>query len=252
MTTSTSIPFIPSSGGSGTTVYQTSGTDILGSLAAIVVVFALLALVGILVIVVVANRAEPDPNGRRPQAVYFFGVSFVTIIISVIGSTLVVSSLTRFIGSHASPIADSVTRAVVLGGLITVFSGTVLMTHVRRGTDLAVSDPPAPGGPSRRVAQSYVSAVSFLAVLTLLIAAIAAIYIVLAIAAPGVFGSLGGRAHAGRYLIEDVYVGLLMVLILWTHRQIVPPGLRFLGPSGSHRVRGPSGIDAGAVVPPSA
>ena len=235
-------------------MYQGSGpsvSDVLGSLAGIVAVVALLAVVGLLVIVVVANRAEPDPNGRRPQAVYFFGVSFVTVITTVFGSTLVVSSLLRFIGSHSGPIADSVARVVVLGGLVMLFSGVLLVTHVRRGTDLASADASTPAGPSRRVAQSYVSAVSFLAVLTLLVTAVLGVYLILSLAGPGIFGAFGGRAHAARYLIEDVYVGLLMVLIVWTHRLIVPPGLRFLRPRAPGQLPGPAG-NAGAFAPSSA
>jgi hypothetical protein len=247
-TPATSIPPFVGNTGAGA-VYHGSGTSIgtaLGSLIGVVAVVALLALVGILVIVVVANRADPDPSGRRPQSVYFFGVSFITIIVSVIGSTIIVSSLVRLVGTHDTPIANSVIRVVVLGALITVFAMALLVTHLRRGINLALAGPASNPSPSRRVGQSYVSAVAFLAVLVLLIVAVLSVYVILVIAAPGVFGSFGGRAHATRYLIEALYVGGVMVVILLTHSNLVPPGLRFVQP-----LVGTGGVPDANAAPPN-
>jgi tellurite resistance protein TehA-like permease len=51
-----------------------------GLVAVIAVVLALFSVVLLLpVIVIVANRAEPDQRGLRPQSVYLFGMSFVTL-----------------------------------------------------------------------------------------------------------------------------------------------------------------------------
>ena len=49
----------------------------------------ILTVVGVLVIVIVSNRADPDPSGRRPLSVYLFGISFVTLLTAVIGSAVV-------------------------------------------------------------------------------------------------------------------------------------------------------------------
>jgi hypothetical protein len=48
-------------------------------LISVVAVVVVPALIGFFVIAVVANRAGPDPSRRRPQRVYCFAVSFVTI-----------------------------------------------------------------------------------------------------------------------------------------------------------------------------
>jgi hypothetical protein len=225
----TSTPFIQNGGsvsvGSGGGLGLASLAGVFVDVLAVVVVLALL---GVFVIVVVANRADPDPTGRRPQSVYFFGVSFVTILTSIVGSAVVVSALTRFIGSHSRPISDSVARTVVLAGLVTLISLVLLVTHLRRGLTLARADA-ALTSPSRRVGQTYVSAVAFLSVLVFLVVAVASVYLVFVIGGPGVFGSLGGRAPAVRYLVEAVYLGVVAGVILWTHRNLVPPGLQVFG-----------------------
>ena len=88
-TTPTTIPILPSGTATygqsstttsgGLTVIQ-SGPSALGILADVLSVVVVLALVGLLVIIIIANRADPDPSGRRPQSVYFFAVSFVTLL----------------------------------------------------------------------------------------------------------------------------------------------------------------------------
>jgi hypothetical protein len=209
---------------------QSSGLGLssLASLAGIVVdvlaVVIFLALIGVFVIVVVANRADPDPTGRRPQAVYFFAVSFVTITSSIIGSAVVVSAILRLFGHHASSVTDSVARTLVLGGLVTLVSMFLLLTHLRRGLALARADGEVTS-PSLRVGQSYVSAVAFLAVLALLVVAVFSVYLIFALAGPGVFGSFGGRGDTLRILIEVVYLGVVADLVLWTHRNLLTPGL---------------------------
>jgi hypothetical protein len=209
-----------------------SGGPGLASLAGIfvdvLVVVVVLGLLGVFVIVVVANRADPDPTGRRPQSVYFFAVSFVTILTSIIGSAVIVSALARFIGSHSRPISDSVARTVVLAGLVTLVSLILLVTHLRRALTLARADG-ALTSPSRRVGQTYVAAVAFVSVLVFLVVAVLSVYLVFVIGGPGVFGSVGGRAPALRYLVEAVYLGVVAAVILWTHRNLVPPGLHIFG-----------------------
>ncbi len=215
----------------------------LASLAGIVVdvlaIMILLALVGVLVIVVVANRADPDPSGRRPQSVYFFAVSFVTITTSIIGSTVVVWALVQLIGGHSGSITNSVARTAVLGGLVTLASLLLLVTHLRRGVALTRADGPSPN-PSRRVGQSYVSAVAFLAVLSLLMVTVLGVYLIFAIAGPGVFGSFGGQTAALRTLVVAIYLGWVAVLVLWSHRNLVTPGLSFFDKSVEVTASSPS------------
>ena len=204
-------------------------------LAYVLIVGVVLAVVGIFVIVVVANRADPDPTGRRPQSVYYFAVSFVTIAIAIIGSAVVVYGLVRLIGGHAGSITNSVAKTVVLGGLITLVGLVLLFTHLRSGLALARADAGTPS-PSRRVGQSYVAAVAFVAILVLLVVTVFAAYLIFALAGPGVFGSFGGRTATTRYLIESAYLGVIAVVVLYTHRNLVAPGLTLIGRGGAAEV----------------
>jgi hypothetical protein len=196
------------------------------SIAAIVVevlaVFTVMAVVGLFIIIVVANRADPDPTGHRPQSVYYFAVSFVTLVTTIIGTVVVVFSLVQLIGNSGHGVGDATARAAVLGALIAIASGALLRTHLQRGVSLTRSEG---ADPSKRVGQSYVSAVSFLAMLILLVVTILAVYLVFALAGPGVFGSFGGRTAAGRYLIDSVYLGLVAGFVLRAHRNLVLPGM---------------------------
>jgi hypothetical protein len=216
----------------------------------ILALFVGVSIIGLFIIIVVANRAEPDATGHRPQSVYFFAVSFVTLVTTIIGSIVVVFSVVDLIGHHGSGIGNAVARAVVIGGLITLLSGALLWIHLRRGVALVGSDP---ASPSRRVAQSYVSGVAFLSVLILLAVSILAAYLLFALGGPGVFGSFGGRTPALRDLIDAVYVGLVAATVLLTHRNLVTPRLRFFGgASGSPGGREARGRHAsGEALPPS-
>ncbi len=218
-------------GGSGISTSVSSVSSSILPIASIVLeILGLLVgavIVGIFIIIVVANRAEPDETGNRPQSVYFFAVSFVALVSTILGSVVVVLSVVALIGHH-SPIGNAVARAVVIGGLITVLSGALLWTHLRRGVALVG---PGAANPSRRVAQSYVSSVAFLSVLILLFVTIVAVYLVFALVGPGVFGRFGGRTPTVRDLIDAVYIGLVAGIVLLTHRNLVTPGLRFFGRS---------------------
>jgi len=248
-TTSTLIPGVtypnPVSGGlsvggagtpfptGGSAITSSSGgglglASLAGGLVSVVALLILLSFVAVFVIVVVANRADPDPSGRRPQAVYCFAVSFVTIGAAILGSTLVVAALVQLVGGHSGSITDSVARAAVIGGLITVVSALLLSVHLRRGLEAARAPQPE-SNPSRRVGQSYAAAVAFISVATLLFTAVLSIYLVFALAGPGVFGSFGGSTPTFRLLVVFLYLGGVSALVLWTHRDLVPPGPGFLG-----------------------
>ena len=243
------------SGGSATSTSLSSVSSSLLPIASIVLeILGLLigaVIVGIFIIIVVANRAEPDETGNRPQSVYYFAVSFVALVSTILGSVVVVFSVVELIGRHSPGIGNAIARAVVIGGLITVLSGALLWTHVRRGVALVGPDA---ANPSRRVAQSYVSAVAFLSVLILLVVTILAVYLVFALGGPGVFGRFGGRTSTVRDLIDVVYIGLVAGTVLLTHRNLVQPGLRFFGKAnGSGSGRGTRGRHASgdASLPPT-
>jgi len=220
------IPSNPQGGGSSVSV---SGggfglVPLAGALIEVLAVLILLAVVGVFVIIVVANRADPDPSGRRPQSVYCFAVSFITLSTSIIGSTVVVSGVVRLVGSHSGSITNSVARTIVIGGLITLISLVLLITHLRRGLVLARAEDAVPS-PSQRIGQSYVAAVAFVSILSLLVIGVVATYLVFALAGPGVFGSFGGRAQSARVLVVAVYLGVIAGVVLRAHRNLVPPGL---------------------------
>jgi hypothetical protein len=236
-----SNPFPISTGGG--TVSSSSFGSVLGVAGIVVEVLALflfMAIIGLVIIVVVANRADPDPSGRRPQSVYYFAVSFVTLVTSIVGSIVVFVSLIQLIGHHSSGVGNATARSVVLGGLITIASVVLLRTHLRRGVDLVGSEVT---NPSRRVAQSYVSAVCFLSILILLVVTIFVAYLIFVLAGPGVFGSLGGRTPAFRALLDALFVGAIAVFVLYTHRNLVSPGLQLFRPI--------SGTGASGSLPPS-
>jgi hypothetical protein len=190
----------------------------------------------------VANRADPDPTGRRPQSVYYFAVSFVTLAVAIVASAVFVSGILRLFGHHSGSITDSVARTLVLAGLITIVSKVLLLTHVRRGLVLARAEGETPN-PSRRIAQSYVSAVAFVAVLSLLVVSVLGIYLIFAIIGPGVFGSFGGRGSAAKVLIEVAYIGVIAVVVLKFHSNLVQPGLKLFGKD--------AGSGASASAPPA-
>ena len=71
--------------------------------------------------------------GTVPSPSYFFAVSFVTLVTTMIGSIVVVFSVVALVGHHSPNIGNAIARAVVIGGLITVMSGALLRTHSGAG-----------------------------------------------------------------------------------------------------------------------
>jgi hypothetical protein len=205
----------------------------LGVVAA--VFLGLAVLVGILVIVVVANRAEPDESGQRPLAVYLFGVSFVAVFAALFSSFAIVFGLVQLMGSHgpgpspfgftpvAHPVGDAVARVVVLAGLVLAVSLTLLLTHVQRGLALPQWAERLPG-PVSRVVRSYVSAVCFLAIVIAAASVVVLVYQVFRILGPGVFQLGGSRVEAARTLIAAFYLAVAAVVVVVTHMRILPNG----------------------------
>ena len=223
------VPF--QSGGSNVFVSPSPGLS-LSTLAGIFLelfaVLVVLSLVGIFVIVVVANRADPDPSGRRPQSVYYFAVSFVALATTILGSAVVVAGVVVLVGNHSNSVMNASARAIVFGALVTLISIFLLVLHLRRGLALARADREFQG-PSQRVGQSYVSAVAFVSVLSILVLGVFSVYLIFALAGPGVFGSLGGRSDTVRVLIVAAYLLAAAATVLWTHRKLVKPELDLFG-----------------------
>ena len=190
--------------------------------------FGLSAILAVFVVIVVANRADPDPSGRRPLAVYLFGVSFFSIFVVLFGTFAMVLGVVQLMGSHSAvaglsehPVGDAVTRTVVLGGIIVAVAAVLLVTCLRRA--LALPEvAQRQSGPITRVAQSYAASVSFAAVLIGAVSLIVFLYEVFRILAPGVFELTGTRVDAARTLIAALYLAFASGAIVMAHARLLP------------------------------
>ncbi len=200
-------------------------------LVAVGVFFGLAAVVAIFVVIVVANRADPDPSGRRPLAVYLFGVSFFSLFIVLFGTFAIVLGLVQLVGSHPGvtgafsqvkhPVGDSVARTVVLGGIIVSVAGLLLQIHGRRAMNLPEVAHNQPG-PVARVAQSYAAAVSFVSIFIAAVSLIVFVYQAFRILAPGVFELSGSRVAAARVLLSALYLTFASAAIVLAHARLLP------------------------------
>jgi hypothetical protein len=198
-----------------------------GIFAVIAVALALFSLILLVpIIIIVANRAEPDQRGLRPQSIYLFGMSFVSLQLTFAGSVLIVTSLFSVIAPHYSPLTNAVARQVVIGSLFVVLFGAALLLHLRRGIETARGDGVV-AGPNVRVMQSYAAVVGFIYFLQVLFSLGVAIYLVFALIAPGVFGSIGSdRSGTLALLLDLVYVMLASAYIVMAHSSIGPSALQ--------------------------
>ena len=175
-----------------------------------------------IVLVIVANRAEPDPRGMRPTTVYLFGMSFVTLQLTFAGSVLIMTALFSLIAPHYSPMGNGVAREVVIGALFVVIAGSVWVLHLRRGIEAAGGDA-GPVQPNTRVMNSYAGVVAFVFLLELVFSFGIAVYLVLALIAPGVFGSIGSsRSGTLSLLLDLVYIMVASAIILMIHANLGP------------------------------
>jgi hypothetical protein len=250
-----------------------SGVSVLSIVPAalIIAIGAFLAFsiaVGTLVIVIVANRAEPDRSGWRPWSVYFFGMSFISVFVTLFGTFAIVLGLVQLIGTHpgsglgfpssvaAHPIGDAVTRVVVMSALITVAGAVLLATHIRRG--LALPEwRRGEHGPINRVAQSYVGAVCFVSLVIAASAFVSAGYQLFRVIAPGIFELSGPRVDAVRVLLASLYLMIASIFVAVMHAQIPPGGFFKFAGVRSGRGGGPHlpqgvGFDPHGMPPPSA
>jgi len=210
---------------------------------AVGVFFGLAAIVAVFVVIVVANRAEPDPSGQRPLAVYLFALSFFSVFIVLFGTFAIVLGLVQLIGSHPvtislskHPVGDAVARTVVLGGIIVAVAAVILQTSLRRAMELP-EVAHNQSGPVGRVAQSYGASVSFLGVFIAAVSLIVFVYEVFRILAPGVFELAGPRVGAARVLLSALYLAFASSALVAAHARLLPAGdrrpLRTGGDTGS-------------------
>ncbi len=194
------------------------------TMAVLLAFFSIVLLVPI--ILIVANRAEPDQRGLRPLSVYLFGMSFVTLQLTFAGSVVIVTSLFSIIAPHDLPLTNSVARSVVIGGLIVVLAGATLLLHLGRGIETARGDGDITG-PNLRVMHSYAAVVGFVYFLQMIVSLGVAVYLLFALVAPGVFGSIGSsRSGTLALLLDMAYVLVVSAYVVVAHSAIGPSVLR--------------------------
>jgi hypothetical protein len=224
--------------------------DISGVITIVFLVIAVILLIplligGVFVVVVVANRAEPDPSGQRPALVYALGASFLTLFTTLFATTSLVGALCRLIGSdhggggvtdlfgssesggHLHPLGDSVARQAVISGIVAILAGVVCWLHLRAAAR-ASQGVVTTVDPLARVRSSYVAAVSFIAVFIIVGAAAIVLYDVFRGISPGVFNASGrgDSVDVLRSLIPALYLALAAAAILLAHLRNAPPPFR--------------------------
>lgn len=244
-----------------------------GIIAIVSLVLLLIPLLvgGVFVILVVSNRADPDPSGRRPAVVYCYAISFITLFVTLFATFAIVVNLTSLIGSHHGssgggfststslspfgssspqagsqhPIGDAAARGIVIGLLLVIVAGFVYLMHVRTA-DRATTGV-APAEPAGRVRSSYIAAVSFVCVSIVVITLVVATYQVFRILGPGVFnsGGSGSRIGAFRTMLPVVYLALASAWLLRMQLGQVPPESRpsFIWPRGGQPGSAADGFD---------
>jgi len=222
-----------------------TGITPLGGLAATSFIFVFLSLMSVsgtvaFIIIVIANRADPDPTGKRPVASYFFGGAFVTLWLTVIGVLVSIFSLVGLIGannhggffsSELHPATDAAIRGITIGLLLVVIAGFAHVAHARRGLQLSGSEED-PASPTKRVERGYLAVVSFIAVVVTIFAGFATVYIVLGFIAPGVYHG-GTSMSQTKALLDALTVLVVFAGVFYTHQRLVSPGLRLIEPKAT-------------------
>jgi hypothetical protein len=190
----------------------------------------LLASVGSIVtyiIIVVANRAEPDPTGHRTSSIYHVGTAFIALWLEIAGVITIFVTLFGLIGaggrtyfsSEVHPLGDSTIRGITIGLLLAIVGGYTALTHRARAVELSESDD-AQSSPSRRVVRSYAAVVSFVSVIVVIVTFVAFVWALLGIIAPGVYLA-GSRTVELRTLLDEATVMAVFGWVFSTHRRLV-------------------------------
>ena len=202
----------------------------LGTYVSVLLLLIVLASVGSIItyiIIVVANRAEPDPTGKRTSAIYHVGTAFLTLWLQVAGVIMIFATLFALIGAgnHAyfgsavHPLGDATIRGITIGLLLLVVGGTLTMTHRRKAVELAESEGDD-ASPSKRVVRSYAAVVSFISVIVMVVTVLATVWAVLGLVAPGVYQT-GSRTSDIRTLLDEATVLAVFAWVFSTHRRLV-------------------------------
>jgi hypothetical protein len=224
--------------------------SIIGIIAGVILLLPVL-IGGVFVILVVSNRADVDPTGRRPAVVYLLAVSFITLFVTLFSTFVVVAQLCSLIGTTnrgtaapvpailgglgsgggvitpvRHPVGDAVARAVVIAALLAIVAGAMYVMHLRAGQRGTAGV--AFGDPAGRVRSSYVAAVSFVCVVILVVATVAGVFQIFRIAGPGVFnsGATGNRTDAFRTLLPLAYLVAATFYLLRRHAGELPAQVR--------------------------
>jgi hypothetical protein len=203
---------------------------IVGTYVSVLVLLSVLASVGSIVtyiIIVVANRAEPDPTGNRTSAVYHVGTAFIALWLEIAGVITIFVTLfnligagsTTYVSSEVHPLADSTIRGITIGLLLSIVGGYTALTHRSKAIELAGSEE-AEASPSMRVVRSYAAVVSFISVIVVVIASLAFVWALLGLIAPGVYQA-GARTEDIRVLLDEATVLAVFAWVFSTHRRLV-------------------------------
>jgi hypothetical protein len=169
------------------------------------------------IIIVVANRADPDPTGKRTSTIYHVGTAFLTLWLEVAGAITILATLFALIGSGET--RDTTIRGLTIGLLLFLVGGFVSHTQRRKAVDLAGSDSDG-ASPSKRVVRSYAAVVSFISVIVMVVTVLAAIWAVLGLIAPGVYVA-ASRTSDTRLLLDEATVLAVFAWVFSTHRRLV-------------------------------
>lgn len=202
----------------------------MGTYVSVLVMLSVLASVGSIVtyiIIVVANRAEPDPTGNRTSAIYHVGTAFIALWLEIAGVITIFVTVFALIGAgnktyfsnEVHPLGDSTIRGITIGLLLSIVGGYTALTHRARAIDLASGDV-LETSPSKRVVRSYAAVVSFICVIVIVIALLAFVWSVLGLIAPGVYQT-GARTDDLRLLLDVSTVLAVFGWVFSTHRHLV-------------------------------
>lgn len=205
--------------------FGSTGT-IVGTYVSVLLLLIVLANVGSIVtyiIIVVANRAEPDPTGKRTSAVHHVGTTFPAQWLEIAGDITIFATLFALIGDGKNtyfgpvvqPLSDATVGGITMGLLLTLVSGLLTLTHRRKAVELSLSHANK-ASPSKRVVRSYAAVESFISVIVMVIAVLVAVWAVLGLVAPSVYQT-GSRTSDVRALLDEATVLAVFARVFSTH-----------------------------------
>jgi len=203
---------------------------IVGTYVSVLALLSVLASVGSIVtyiIIVVANRAEPDPSGNRASAIFHVGAAFITLWLEIAGVITIFVTLFGLIGAggrtsfstEIHPLGDSTIRGITIGLLLSIVGGYTSTTHRAKAIDLANGEE-VESSPSKRVVRSYAAVVSFISMFVVVITLLAFAWSVLGLIAPGVYQT-GGRTGDIRLLLDEATVLAVFSWVFAAHRHMM-------------------------------